>query len=381
MNAHSTYRIGIDARFYRKETAGIGRYTRELLSHLFAMDQNNEYFVFLTEADIAEWTIDQPNVHPVVVPIAHYSMKEQTAFLKVLYSYKLDLVHFLSFNHPVLYRRPFVVTLHDLTLFHFRKPEHPVKAFVRSLAFGMTIRHALQGAKRVISVSEYSAHDAEKTLHIPHPKMNVIYEGSPQPVQLLPGAKDAVRKYIGTSDPYFLFLGDWRPHKGLVTLLDAFGEFKTRTGLPHKLVICGKQASMTDELRERLVSTPAASDIITPGFAPEELLPALYYYATSLVFPSEYEGFGLPVLEAFAYGTPAICARATSLPEVGGEAAAYFEVRNAHSLSEQIEKLATDTTYREKLIGKAAKQLRHFSWQHCAEETLATYIGVLEKHR
>src|SRR4051812_48599197 len=102
-----TYRIGIDARFYRKASGGIGRYSRELLYHLFTIDHENQYIVFLTESDMAEWEIDQPNVTPVVVTTPHYTFAEQTSFLKTLNSYHLDLVHFLNFNHPLAYRRPF----------------------------------------------------------------------------------------------------------------------------------------------------------------------------------------------------------------------------------------------------------------------------------
>ncbi len=380
MNTQRTYRIGIDARFYRKSAAGVGRYTRELLSHIFTIDHQNEYFVFLTEADIAEWTISQPNVHPVVVKAAHYTLKEQTEFLRTLYAHKLDLVHFLQFNHPILYTKPFVTTLHDLTLLHFRKPESPVKAFVRSTGFKVTMSHALKAAKKVIAISEYTAQDAERTMSLSHAKMNVIYEGMPQAIQLLPGAKDAVRKYIGTSDPYFLYVSDWRPHKGLVTLIDAFTDFKEKTKLPHKLLLCGSQTVVSDEIRERLISSPFASDIIAPGFVPEELLPAVFHYATALVVPSEYEGFGLPVLEGMMYQTVVIASDATSLPEIGGDAALYFPVRDSAALAKRMTEVVTsfdNLAY----LKKVEKHLRKFSWTKCAEQTLDTYYSVLEKRR
>jgi glycosyltransferase involved in cell wall biosynthesis len=378
MNTHRPYRIGIDARFYRKETGGIGRYTRELLHQMFELDHVNEYVVFLTPADMAEWDIDQPNVRPVVTPIPHYTVKEQTSFAQLLYKEKLDLVHFLNFNHPLVYRKPFVITLHDLTLFHFNR-DTGLKKQVKEAGFKLAIKHAVRASKRVIAISEFGANDAEKTLKVSHAKMDVVYEGGPERVQLLPGAKDAVRKYTGAADPYFLFVSQWRPHKGIVTLLDAFTSFKKKTGLPHKLILAGRQVVVDEEIRSRLVGSPYAADIIAPGFVPDELLPALYAYSTALVMPSEYEGFGLPVLEAFTHGTAVICSDATSLPEVGGEGAAYFPVRDAEALAGRMIEVATDQAYRADLIEKGTKQLRSLSWRKCAEGTLATYRAALAR--
>lgn len=376
------YRIGIDARMYRKATGGLGRYTRELLHHLLPLDPGNDYVIFLTEADLAEWDIDLPHVRPQVTEVVHFDpVKEQTTFLRELYAQKLDLVHFLNFNHPALYNRPFVVTLHDLTMFLF--PVHGSKKpnLVKKVGFNVLFRRAMRAAKKVIAISEYSAFDAEKRLKVPHAKMEVIYEGGPEPLRFLPGSKDMAQKYIGSRDPYFLFVSQWRPHKGILTLIEAFDLFKKETGLPHKLVLVGNPEAASEEVRKALVETPSAADIIAPGFAPDELLPALFHYATCLVMPSEYEGFGLPVLEAYAHGTPVIAANNSSLPEVVGEAGLLFPTRNERKLADHMKKVATDSAFREDLIGKGPDQLAKFSWQHCAEQTLAVYRSVLEKMR
>ena len=377
MDVKRTYRIGIDARFYRKSAAGVGRYTRELLDQLFKIDRQNEYYVFLTEADSLEWTISLPNVHPVIVKATHYSVKEQSAFLIALYRCKLDLVHFLQVNHPILYSKPFVTTLHDLILLHYRKPEPPVKAAVRLLAFKVTINHALKASKEVIAVSEYTARDAAQTIGVPASKMKVIYPGMPQGLLLSPGAERQVRDYIERREPYFLYVGDWRPHKGLVTLLDAFTAFKEQTGLPHILVLCGNQIALTEDIKRRLNSSPFATDIVAPGFAPEDILPALNHYATALVVPSEYEGFGSPVVEGMMYQTVVICSDATSLPEVGGNAAVFFPVRDANALADRMRDVAVSFD-RATYLAKAKTHLEKFSWAKCAALTLETYYNVLE---
>lgn len=376
------YRIGIDARMYRQITGGIGRYTRELLHHLFLIDQQNDYVVFLTQNDLVEWDIDLPNVRPVVVGVAHYDpVKEQAHFLRELYKHHLDLVHFLNFNHPLLYRKPFVVTLHNLTMFLF--PTHGVKkpTLLKRAGFQIIFRRAMRAAKKVIAISEFSAFDAEDRLHVPHAKMEVIYEGGPEPLTFLSGSKEVAQRYIGTRDPYFLFVGQWRPHKGLKTLIDAFDLFKRETGLPHKLVLVGNSEAASDEVRKALVDNPSAGDIIAPGFAPDDLLPVVYHYATCFIMPSEYEGFSLPILEAFANGTPVVAANNSSIPEVVGDAGLMFETGDSISLADHMKRIATDQAFRDALLAKGPRQLQRFSWDECATQTLAVYQAVLEKMR
>jgi glycosyltransferase involved in cell wall biosynthesis len=364
------YRIGIDARFFRAATGGIGRYTRELIAHLAAIDHVNLYRVFLTPADAKEWTLRQPNFQPVVVDIPHYTFAEQTELLQTLNAEHLDLVHFLNFNHPVLYRRPFVTTLHDLTVY-FQPVGRSQTDPLRRKAFMYTLRRSLRSAKRVIAISDFSAADAERHLGIPQTKIDVIYEGGPPATSLPFGNKAMVQEYLGTRDPYFLFVSQWRPHKGIETLLEAFSRFKTETNLAQQLVLTGKPD-------ERILAHSSAG-VLAPGFVPEAMLPLLYHNATALVLPSEYEGFGLPVLEAYAYGAPVICAENSSLPEVAGPGALYFATKDSAALAVRLAEIATDHSMADRLIKDGARQLTKFSWERCARQTLETYQRVLEK--
>lgn len=369
------FRIGIDARFFRTETGGIGRYTQELVRHLAKLDKTNDYVVFITPADVPEWDIEQLNFRKVVVPARHYSKAEQTVFLKALNKEKLDLVHFLNFNHPILYRGRFVTTLHDMTMF-FHEGGKDSRSKLKLMLFRKLFRRAFAKAQRIIAISEYSAEDAVKHLGVPRDKIDVIYEGGPEPTPPPPDSLAKVQSYLGSDAPYFLFLSQWRPHKGILTLIDAFNQFKERTGLPHKLVLGGKKNVVLDEVQERLDRSP---DILTPGFVPEELLTALYHEATAFVMPSEYEGFGLPVLEAMAAGTATILANNSSLPEVGGDAALMFPTRDSEALSKQLEKIVSELGLRDRLVKQGLVQLDKFSWKRCAEQSHATYMKVLVK--
>jgi glycosyltransferase involved in cell wall biosynthesis len=376
------YRIGIDARFYRKSTGGLGRYTRELLKELSLLDSHNQYYVFLSPQDLNEWEITAPNFTPIVTDVVHYSSREQTEFLSFLNKQKLDLVHFLNFNHPVLYRRPFVTTLHDLTMLHFPvATKDAKKAALKFQVFKLVLKRSLSAAKKVIAISEYSAADAQKSLGISHAKMEVVYEGHPEPQNLEFGSKKVLQDCIGTRQPYFLFVSQWRAHKGILTLLDAFAEFKRDTGLPHVLVLAGKPDAAAAEVKAALAAHPFASDIFTPGFVPDELLPSLYSYASVFVMPSEYEGFGLPVLEALMYGVPTIVAKNSSLPEVGGKAVLYFPTNDSGALADILQRVVSDAGLVEKLREAIPNQLAKFSWKKCAAETLRVYYSVLEKQR
>lgn len=381
MNQKRTvYRIAIDARFFQSTTGGVGRYSRELIHRLAQLDSHNHYTIYLTKAGMAEWTLSAANFQPKVIAWDYYTYQEQVHFAAELYKGRYDLVHFLNFNHPILYRRSFVLTLHDLTMYFFPVGRSQ-KSKIRRLAFIAVLKNAARAAKRIIAVSEYSAHDAEKQLGLSHAKMEVIYEGGPEIPDFPFGNKAMVQDYLGSRDPYFLFVSQWRPHKGILTLIEAFNFFKKQTGASHKLVLVGNQKVSAQEVKEALVSSPYTKDIITPGFVPEEMLLSVFHHATAFIMPSEYEGFGLPPLEAFAAGTPVIVANNSSLPEVAGKAALYFTTRDAHSLADCINQIVADPQLAANLAEKGYKQLKKFSWDKMAQQTLELYYKILEKRR
>lgn len=376
----AVHHIGLDARFFRSDTGGIGRYTRELIRNLAQLDQHNRYTVFLTEADVPEWDIAQPNFEIRVVKAEHYSFQEQTSFLLDLYRVKPDLMHFLNFNHPLLFQGKFMVTLHDLTMYLFPVGRSQ-NSKIRRFGLVTVLKRALKAANRVIAISENSAKDAEKYFGVSQAKIEVIYEGGPELESLPVGSKTRVQEYLHSREPYFLFVSQWRPHKGLLTLIEAFNRFKQKTKLPHQLVLTGKQKVSEREVKEALASSYYTDDILTPGFAPEEILPGLYHHATAHILPSEYEGFGLTPLEAFSYGTPVIAANNSSIPEVVGQAGLLFPTRDAVKLAELMEKVASNSVLVSELIEKGRAQLQKFSWEKMAQQTLDLYLSVLEKKR
>lgn len=379
-SARSRAKIGIDARFFRTTTGGIGRYSRELIPRILSLDTESEYVLFVTPEDIAEVPTHFPNLRVVPVPVSHYSVKEQTAFLRILNQEACDLVHFTNLNHPVLYRRPFVATVHDLTQLHVAARRR-LKDRARFLGFQLTLKRLAARAVKVIAVSEATAHDIERHLGLGHARIEVIANGGPAPItNWSAGGRERVAQYLGTRDPYLLFLSQWKPHKGILTLLEAFERFKEATGAPHRLALVGRPSNAAPEVRRYLQGMPDKQQVLTPGFVPDELLHELFHYASAAVVPSTHEGFGLGVLDAFATGTPVVCSDIDVLTEVAGSAGITFPVGDAPALAERLEQVVSISDTQRKQFAKLGyQQLARFTWDHAAEQTLTLYQSLLRR--
>ena len=366
--------IGIDARFYRASTAGLGRYTRGLLHELVKLDRKNNYTVFITSDDEKEYDINASNFTKVVVPIIHYSLKEQINFCAILNKYQLDLMHFLNFNHPILYRKPFIATIHDLTMLLFPIGRSQ-KSILRKAAFKMVMKNAVTKSKYAIAVSEATKKDCIKYLGAKPEKIKVIYEA--YDAMYHPNySQEEINKVLSKyqiNKPYLLFVSQWRPHKGLPELIKAFALLKAKFQIPHELVITGKANKDFPNVISAINNSKFKKNIITPGFVAEKELPLLYRGSTAFIFPSFYEGFGLGGLEAMACGTPVISSNISSLPEIFGNAAIYFNPNNILEMA----KIIFDTISNKTLLNKMSKlgmqKSQQYSWRKMAKETLNLY--------
>lgn len=386
-----TRHVVIDGRFLRRSTGGLGRYTAALLRQLMVLPSNFRFTVILRPADLNDWQILVEECQPqgqqwqtVVTDIPHYSLAEQTELVGVLNRLKPDLVHFTNFNHPILYARPFIVTIHDLTIFKYpvgRKQTY----WPYRWAFSQTLRHAARAAKKIITVSETSQTDLVAYLHIPQQKLAVTYEGVDaifQPVNLpIRGrAQGVISQKLGLRPPYLLFVSQWRPHKGLPILIEAYELLRQRNPrLAPQLVVIGQPNPNYPEVAARIQQSRSAADIIRPGFVAETDLVHLYQTAEAFIFPSLYEGFGLPPLEAMAAGTPVIASETSCLPEILGDAAEFVPPNNPVELAKAMERVLSDRVLWRRLRSAGLTHARQFSWHKMAEETLALYAAALEK--
>ena len=292
--------------------------------------------------------------------------------------FELDLVHFPHFNVPLFYKGKFVVTIHDLILFHYptRRAStlSPFFYFFKKMAHRLVIRNAVKKSRAILAVSRHTKDDIKKYFNIPDEKIVVTYEAI-DPIQKMidePGEK--ILKKYGIIKPYILYVGNAYPHKNLERLVLVFREIAKKH--PHlHLILVGKEDYFYKRLK-KYVSENFAKNVIFSDYVPDEHLGIVYREALLYVFPSLYEGFGLPPLEAMARDIPVASSNASCLPEILGEAAIYFDPKAMSEMAETIERAIVDGELRQKLVEKGRKQVKKYSWEKMAKETLEIYTKI-----
>jgi glycosyltransferase involved in cell wall biosynthesis len=281
-----------------------------------------------------------------------------------------SLLHGLHYELPLRAGLPQVVTVHDLTL--LTHPEWHEASKVRY--FGWAMRRAVAAATRVLCVSATTAADLAERLDVPADRIDV----TPLGTDLRPAVEEQVaelRRRLGLDGPYLLGLGTVEPRKDLPTLVRAFAALAG--DLPHRLVLAGLAGWGTGELETAVAASGAADRILVAGYVPEDDKAALLSGADVFAYPSRYEGFGLPVLEAMACGTPVVTTTGGSLPEVAGDAAALVEPGDAAALAAALAKLAGDPAARRDAAARGLVRAAGFTWRRCATQTAAAYARAL----
>src|SRR3989339_249218 len=369
-------KIGIDCRFYSSKFTGIGRYTFELVRNLLQIDKKNQYVLFFNKEKFQQFKT--PNVKSVLVNTEHYSLKEQLILPKFLYQEKLDIMHFTHFNAPIFYRKPCVVTIHDLTPSFF--PGKKFNQWHYKFAYNLVLKSIIKRSKQIISVSENTKKDILKFFPFAKNKIEMIYESVAEEFLKNPGENSLkkTKEKFNLKQDFLLYTGVFRNHKNLVGLIAAFGKLKKIKNFNGKLLITGKEDPFYPEVKNTIKNLNLEKDVILTGLIAEEDLINLYHLAKLYVFPSFYEGFGLPILEAFATKTPLICSNSSCLPEIAGDGnAKFFDPYNIDDLADKILQVWDDENLQKKLIKNGQERLKDFSWRKMAKETLALYQKVV----
>ena len=370
-------RIVIDAR--NTHGSGIYRYAFKLVEHLQEIDTEREYVVLAGRRALEKLPLAAPNFTACAADHGIYSVGEQVGLLRTLRRLAPDLVHFLSFNAPVLYRGRRVTTVHDLTYLEFpsvRDPSSLGRARYRAkhLAMRAVLRTSLRRSQAVITDTRYVRQQLLERYSgagLSPARAIAIHCGGG--VSTPSGAADGAALPDGVQAPYLLYVGHAYPHKNVRVLIDALE--LVRRELPEvRLALVGPPDSYYDELREHARGRPG---VVFTGFVSDAELAALYRGAGLFVLPSLSEGFGLPAVEAMSHGTPVLSSHATCLPEVCGEAAEYFDPSDPAALAEKAVALLSSPSERERLREAGIARAREFSWRRMADQTLAVYRRVL----
>ena len=383
------YRVGIDARFFGLENKGLGRYTNELIKWLEEIDKEIrksnrfkkiEFYVFLRGNNFSEYIPQNKHFHKVLADFRWYSLAEQIKFPFLLNKYKLDLVHFPHFNVPLLYRKKFIVTVHDLILFHYPTVRNTtlnkLVYWFKLLMYHLVIRFAVRQSSLVIAISKFTKKDLVTTLNIPPQKIRVVYEGAE--FNLSSGRNvsekqgNAFLKKYGIIKPYLLYVGNAYPHKNLERLVLVFKKL-VQSGFDKQLVLVGKNDYFYQRLKKFIQNNKVKQVVIT-DYIDDVDLEKLYRKAEAFVFPSLYEGFGLPPLEALIYGLPVISSNKSSLPEILGNQVRYFNPESEKEMMEAILKYSQQVKINKAdIVGLKEK----YSWQKMAREIYQIYLKVL----
>jgi glycosyltransferase involved in cell wall biosynthesis len=367
-------RIAIDARKLRDY--GIGTYVRNLLRHLARIDTATEYVLLCRAPDCGMPAELGPNFRAVVESSPAYSVREQLRVPIDLRREGVDLFHAPHYVLPPLTPCRSIVTIHDCI--HLRFPQYlPNRlgyAYARASLWAATHR-----ADRVLTVSEASKRDILRYFHVPAAKIDVIYNAIDERFGEAPDAHevDLVRERYQLNDPFVLYAGNIKPHKNLERLIEAFHMLR-RHGPPSvKLLIIGDEISKYATLRRAVHKYKLHKHVRFLGFVPDRTLAALYRLAAVFVFPSLYEGFGLPPLEAMASGTPVITSNVSSLPEVVGEAALLIDPYEPGAIAEAMRRVLTEPGLSDRLRAQGLARARTFSWERSVRRVREIYEEVL----
>ena len=373
-------RIGIDAR--KVADFGIGSYIRNLIEGIARLSEAQQYLfrVYVPGADRDALPPLPSHFEIVQEDSPGYSISELTGFAWRLWRDRLDLFHATHYVIPPLARARAVVTIHDII--HVLYPQFlPNRAAL--LYARVMIRRALSRADRIVTVSHNTKRDLVDYFGIAPARIEVIYNGVAARFRPdLPRAeRDRVAAKYGLPRPYLLFLGGEKPHKNVRSVLRAFAEARRERALPHTLVLAGPMPPNRSRVEALISALDLESRVVRTGIVPEEDLPGLFAGADAFLYPTLYEGFGLPVAEAMACGTPVLTSSTSALQEIAGGYAYLVDPMDVDAIARGIADLATDPSRRAELAELGKRRAAGFSWDRAAAETLRVYADALSGNR
>jgi len=369
-------RIGIDYTAAVHQRAGIGRYARGLVRGLAQLDRENEYLLLVAGRPKDEGTFP-PNFKPRYLPLSPHRATILWQRLRVplpadLFTGLLDLFHSPDYVLPPLRRGRKVLTIHDLSFLRYPEGADPRLRWYLTQA----VPHSIGQADLVLADSHNTKSDLIELLGVEAGRVEVLYPGVEERFHPLDeGSLAPVKARYRLDFPFILIVGTLEPRKNHVGLLQAYTLLKGRH--PHRLVIAGGKGWLYEAIFREVERLSLEERVLFLGYVPEEDLPALYNLADLFVFPSFYEGFGLPPLEAMACGTPVVVSDISSMPEVVGDGALLVPPQDVEALAEAMKKGVSDASLREELRSKGLEQARRFSWSETAKRLLAIYKRVV----
>lgn len=373
-------KIAIDIR--RMTEFGVGTYIRNVVRTLGRLDRESKYLLIGSPGKVQEIGALPSNFHSVALSAPERSVKGYREFRLAVKRLECDLVHVPNlFSVPRRLPCPYVMTVHDM-LEHMSWAREQ-NGIWRTLHFQLTKR-TLRGAARIFAVSNFTKNEMVKLFEIPSERIEVVYNAIDERFlhgHASPADRELIAQRYQVTYPFLLYAGKISPHKNVVRMIEAFSALKTELEREQaypdlKLIIIGDDLSGNPDLRRTVVRSGVQNDVRFLGFVPIDVLRIFYDEAKIFVFPSLYEGFGLPPLEAMAHGTPVVTSNVSSLPEVVGNAAVLVNPENVFEIMRALHKVLMDQALRDRMKERGCQQATRFSWEKSVLRILDTYRQV-----
>lgn len=371
-------KIALELQPAIKNRTGVGWYTYELIKRLKSSE--NEYFAYIfnfLERNDLNRELGELNIETVVSKYIPYGIYNRLwNYVPISYNNlfpeKADIYHFFNFLVPPRVKGKVIVTVYDMVYKQY--PETMAKKNIARLERDLI--RSVNRADIIITISENSKKEIIEYLNIPESKIEIVYPGVElQQYNKTYSAieKECIKKKYNLPEEYILYLGTLEPRKNIESIIDSYAQYKKNYTGKLKLIIAGKKGWMFESIFEMVKKNNLQEDIIFIGYVDERDKPLLYKMSRMFIFPSLYEGFGMPVLEAMAAGVPVITSNNSSIPEVAGEAAILLNAQDIEGMVVAINQLDKDSSLRKKLILEGLKQSSKFTWENSIEQLISVY--------
>lgn len=373
-NSPAPKRIGLFIGSAGSNSGGPERYETELLRSIAAIDKENQYEIFcLFKSGPAKIAVVQDNFRYHTLWPSYRAVSMLTSLPAKLFSYRLDFMH-ATFIPPPITPHDYVFTLVCSSM--FERPEfYPLPIRLRLVALmGLAVRQA----KLIICISQHIQDVVRDRFTLPPERTAVIPLAANATFRPIPEAecRTFVRERYGVDAPYFLFSGRWEQRKNIVRILEAFHRFKSEVRSPLKLVLTGERTWAGKEAEETIRRNKMEDEIIDLGKSSVDELPQLYAGAQALIYPSLWEGFGLPIIEAMGTGTPVITSNHSSMAEIGANAALLVDPLSVDDIAAAMHRISSDPVLHADLRARGLDRAKMFSWENTARQTLAAYRWI-----